>query len=89
MGGADKLVRSYSKKKASSSRYSAPVKWALYLEDMSVILFAFHLVRENIELASTNGMFKFAGSVRRMCEVDVRTALLLRNGGRKERRLQR
>ena len=63
-GGAGKLVRSYSKKKTSSSRYSTPVKWALYLEDMSIILFPFHLVRENIEqLASTNGMFEFAGSV--------------------------
>jgi hypothetical protein len=57
MDGADKLVRSYSREKTSSSRYSTPVKWSLYLEDMCMILFAFHLARENIEqLASTNGV---------------------------------
>jgi hypothetical protein len=58
MGGADKLpvVRSYSRE-SSSSRHSTAVKWNLYLKDMGMILFAFHLARENIEqLASTNGV---------------------------------
>ena len=44
MGGGDKFVRSYSKKTTSSSKCTTPVKWALYLEDMSVTLFAFHLL---------------------------------------------
>jgi hypothetical protein len=56
----------------------------VYLKDMSVILFAFHLARENIELlASTNGMFKFAGSDKK-----IGCARMLRSGGRKERRLE-
>ena len=43
MGGGDKFVRSYSKKTTSSSKCTTPVKWALYLEDMSMISFEFHL----------------------------------------------
>lgn len=43
--------------KEHHDKYSTPVKWKSYLEDMGMILFAFHLARENIEqLASTNGV---------------------------------
>jgi len=58
-----------------------------------MILFAFHLARENIEqLASTNGVFNsLVQFENRMCEVfdHVGTTFLFRNGGRKERRLRR